>query len=151
MRAHDGHVAPVVARRVLLLIAAIVLFIDDDEAEILHRSEDARPGSDHHAGLAVADAAPLLGALGIVKGGMKDRDPVAEAMEELAGHSRSQRDLGHQQQRVAAGRERRFDGAEIDLRLARAGDTVQQERMKGFGLRLLCGSPRTPLPDGDSA
>ena len=52
-----------------------MLFINDDEAEILHRSEDARTGSDHHSRLPFADAAPLLGALGIMKSRVENRDP----------------------------------------------------------------------------
>ena len=41
-------------------------------------------------------------ALGIVKSRVEDRDLVAEAMEELAGDSRSQGNLGYQEQRIAA-------------------------------------------------
>ena len=51
-------------------------------------------------------------------------------MIELAGHRRRQRDLGNQQQRVAAERKRRLDGIEIDLGLSGAGDAVQQERLE---------------------
>ena len=51
MRAHHRNVAPVIAGSILLFIATIVLFIDDGEAEILHRSEYSRSSADHYAGL----------------------------------------------------------------------------------------------------
>ncbi len=41
LRAHNGDVAPVVARRFLLLVAAVVLFVHHDQAQIPHRREDA--------------------------------------------------------------------------------------------------------------
>ena len=50
LRAHDGHVAAVVARGLLLLVAAVVLLIDHDQPQIAYRREHARPGSDHHGG-----------------------------------------------------------------------------------------------------
>ena len=34
MAAHHGHVAGVIVNAVLLLVGLVVLFIDDDEAEI---------------------------------------------------------------------------------------------------------------------
>ena len=65
---------------------------------------------------------------------MQDGHTVTEAGEELARHSRCERNLRHQQQRAAAPGQRGFDGAQIDLGLAGAGDAVQQERLKLFRL-----------------
>ena len=110
VRADDRHIAAVVSRRVLLLVAAIVLLVNDDESEILHRREDAGTRSHHHAREPFADAAPLLGALSVMKSGVENRDAVAESMIELAGHRGRQCDLGHEQERVASACERRLDG-----------------------------------------
>ena len=102
LRAHDGDIAAVVARRVLLFVALVVLFVDHYQAEILYRCKDARPRSNHHGSYAGPDSAPLLGALGIVKCGMQNSNAVAEAVKELTGHRGRQSDLRHQQQRAAS-------------------------------------------------
>ena len=134
LRAHDGDVAAVVARRFLLLVALVVLLVHHDQPEIAHRREDAGARAHHHARRAGADAAPLLGALGVAEGAVQNGHAVAEAREKLAGHGGRERDLGHQQQRAAARGERGVDGVQIDLGLARAGDAVQQERAEFPGL-----------------
>src|ERR1700686_2827016 len=61
---------------------------------------------------------------------MQDRDAVAEAVEELAGDRRCQRDLGHQQQGAAAEREAGVDRLQIHLGLSRSGYALQQEGLK---------------------
>ena len=75
-----------------------------------------------------ANAAPLVGALGIAEGAVQDRDAIAEAAEELAGDGGRQGDLRNQQQRAAAAGQRGVDGVQIHLGLAGTGDAVQQER-----------------------
>ena len=100
--ADDGHVAAVIARCFLLFVAAIVFFIDDNEAEILNRGEDTGASAHDDASLAVTDATPLVGTFGISKGGVKNGYLFAEAMEELAGNGGSERDFRDQQQGVSA-------------------------------------------------
>src|SRR5262249_24778628 len=99
--ADDGDVATMVARCVLLLVALIVLFIDYDQPEITHGREDAGAGRYHDASFARAYPAPLLGALGIVKCRVQNRNPAAEAVMELTGDGRGERDLRNQQQCTA--------------------------------------------------
>ena len=65
LRAHDGHIAPVVARRLFLLVAAVVLLIHHDQAQVAHRREHPGPRAHHHRRRAGADAPPLLGALDV--------------------------------------------------------------------------------------
>ena len=95
MGAHHCHVATVVARRLGLFVAVVVLFVDDDQAQILNRRKHARSRRDNHARLASADASPLLGTLGIVECGMQNRHPIAEARKELSGNGGRQRNLRH--------------------------------------------------------
>ncbi len=102
VRAHDRHVAAVIARRFLLLIALVVLFVDDDQSEIADRREDAGAGRDDHCGFAGADAAPFLGAFGVVERGVQNRDAFAEALIELACYGGGEADFGDQHQRAAA-------------------------------------------------
>ena len=52
LRPHDCDIAPVVAGIFLLLIACVVLFVDDDQTEIAYRREDAGARAHHHAGAA---------------------------------------------------------------------------------------------------
>ena len=58
MAAHDRHVAGVVAHAVLLLVGGIVLFIDDNEAEIGVRQEQRRARADDDGNFAVGDRLP---------------------------------------------------------------------------------------------
>ena len=60
---NDRHVAAVVARRLFLLVGAVVLLVDDDQAEVGERGEDRRARADAHAGLAAAHPPPLVVAL----------------------------------------------------------------------------------------
>ena len=49
---HHGGIASVVARgRVLLLVAGVVLLINDDKSQIAVGQENGRPHANHHAGL----------------------------------------------------------------------------------------------------
>ena len=127
LRPHHGHIAPVVARRLFLLVAAVVLFVDHDQAQVAHRRENAGPRPHHHRGFAGAYAPPLLGALDIRERAVQNGHPVAESKEELARHGRREGDFGHQQQGAAALRQHGFDGREIDFGFSRTGYAVQQE------------------------
>ena len=117
-----------------LLVTGVVLFIDHDQPQIPHRRKHAGSRSDHHARAACANSAPLIGALGIAEGAVQNGHPIAEARVELPRHRGRQRDLRHQQQRAPPARQRRIDGIQINLGLARSGDAVQQKRAEFFGL-----------------
>ena len=58
-RAHDRDVAAVIARRLVLFVRAVVLLVDDDQADVLERREDRRPRADDDVDLAAPDAVPL--------------------------------------------------------------------------------------------
>ena len=129
MAAHHGHVAGLIGDAVLLLVGLVVLLIDDDEPEIGEGQEQGRAGADHKLRLVLRHRAPDPAALRRRQPRMPFGGPGAEALlaagDELAG----QRDLGHEHQRLLAAFETLGDGLEIDLRLARAGDAVEQ----GYG------------------
>ena len=125
-----GDVAGVVARVALVLVGAVVLLVDDDQPEPLDRREDGRARADADARGARAQAAPLVVALAGGELGVQDRDGVAEAVDEAADDLRRQRDLGDEHDHAAVLRERGRGGAQVDLGLARAGDAVQQQRLR---------------------
>ena len=64
-RAHDGDIAAVVARRLFLLVRAVVLFVDDDQPDVRERREHGRAGSDDDVDVAAPDPVPLIVALAV--------------------------------------------------------------------------------------
>ena len=108
-----------------------MLLVDDDQAEVGEGQEQRRAGADHRARLAFRDCAP--GALALALG--EARVPLRRAVAEPGGESveerAGQRDLGQQHQRLPPLPQRLGDRLEIDLRLAGAGDALEQRRRKG--------------------
>src|SRR5262249_59888448 len=51
--AHNGHVAGLVVHAIFLLEASVVLFVNDDEPQILVGQEDSGASTDHHTHFAV--------------------------------------------------------------------------------------------------
>ena len=136
MPSHHRHVARLIGDALLLLVARVVLFIDDDQAEIGEGEEEGRAGADHELRLVLGHGAPDAAA----QGGRDARMPLGRAraetllaaVDELTGEC----DLGHEHEHLPAARERRRDRLEIDFGLARAGDPVEQrhgEAAAGIG------------------
>ena len=130
LRAQDGDVASVVARGFLLLVGVLVLFIDDDEAEVGARGEDGRPGADDDAGAAGADLVPLVVPLAFAEVGMEHGDFVlggGEAGFEALDGLRGEGNLRHEHDGGLPALEDELDGLEVNLGLAAAGDAVKEE------------------------
>src|SRR5207302_8621041 len=71
--AHDGDVAAVIARRLFLLVAALLLFVDDDEANVFKRCKNRRARAHDDAGFAISNAPPFAGAPGAPPRTAQDR------------------------------------------------------------------------------
>ena len=103
-----------------------MLLIDDDQSEIVVRQEQRRAGADDDAHLPGGDRAPGPRAQALrqlrVPLGRAHAEALGETVEELRG----QGDLGHEHQRLPPAPDDLADRLEIDLRLARAGDPVEQ-------------------------
>ena len=120
-----------------LLVRLLVLLVDDDDPGVLERAEqrgarahdDARGPSSHHV--------PLIEALAGGKPGMEDGDPGAESRAEPADGLGCQRDLGNKHARPLAAGEHALDGGQVDLRLSRARDAVDQDDPAAPELELL--------------
>ena len=80
----------------------LLLFVNDDETDVLQRGKDGAPGPHHDVGTAVLDHLPLQQTLGVVERGMLHRHAAAELSFEPQDHLRGQADLRHQHQRLAA-------------------------------------------------
>ena len=102
--AHHRHVAGVIAHAVLLLVGGVVLFIDDNEAEIGVGQEQRRARADRDRRLARRHRRPGARAQPLRELRMPFRRPHAEALGEAVEHLRGERDLRHQDQRLPAAR-----------------------------------------------
>ena len=111
---------------VFLLVDGVVLLIDHDQAEVRVGQEQRRARADHDIHLARRDRIPGARALACAKLRMPFGRPHAEALREAVEELRGERNLGHQDQRLAALADRLGDRLEIDLGLARARDAVEQ-------------------------
>jgi hypothetical protein len=105
-----------------------VLLIDDDQPDVRQRREHRGAGADGDPRLPGAQPLPLIPALPVAQRGVQDRDDVAEARLKATERLRRERDLGHEHDCGLSGGEDGLHGSEVDLGLARAGDSVEQER-----------------------
>src|SRR5579884_853265 len=128
-RPHDGHISAMIARRGFLFEGVFMLFIDNDEAEPFGRREDGAASADDDLRLARRYAPPVSAALRVAQMTMKHGHLAAAAAKAL-DRLRRQADFRHHYQRFLALGNDLFDGAQINLGFAAAGDAVQQKRME---------------------
>ena len=126
-RAPRGERARVVAEAFLVLVGAVVLLVEHDHAQVVERREEGGARADRDRRRAEAQALPLRDALGGAEPAVQDGELVAEARAQAADDLVRERDLGDEHERLPAARERALDRAQVDLRLAAAGDAVQEE------------------------
>ena len=138
-----GDLARVVAWIALLLVRRLVLLVDDHQPEVGHGREDRRARADGDPRDPVANAAPLVAALSGGELRVQQGHPVAEARPEAGERLRGQRDLGDQRDHAPPPLERGLGARQVDLRLARAGDAMEQELAGACG-RWRRRSPRSP-------
>ena len=123
-----------VARTLLGLVRAVLLLVDDDDAEVAHGREHRRARADHDARPAGLDLFEAVAALSGGQRRVQHRDQIAELCGELPQHLRRQSDLRDEHDGALSGLERVRDQAQIDLRLAAARHAEQQ---RGLRLRLI--------------
>ena len=137
LRAHHRDIARVIARHFFLLVRRILLFVHNHQRQIRDRREHCRARADHHARLSALDAMPLLGALLVGQARVQNGHFFPEQLMQIGRHCRRQPDFRHQQDRRAPRFQHGSHGGEINRRLARAGDPVQQHAGKLAGVHLL--------------
>ena len=113
-----------------------MLLVDDDEPRRRQRCEHGRSRADDEPRLAAVGAPPRVEPLPLGDGRVQHGELLAEAFAQAAHELRRQADLGHEQQRLPAGRELRRDEPQVDLGLAAARDAVQQIRAESLARRL---------------
>ena len=100
--AHHGDVAGVILDAVLLLEARLVRLVDDDQAELRIGQEERRAGADDDARLAGRDRPPGAAALRLAEARMPGHRIAAEAGGEALEEGLGERDLGEEDERLAA-------------------------------------------------
>ncbi len=137
LAAHNGDVARVVAGRLLLLVGVLVFLVHNDQAERLDRRKDGGARADGDPRAALANLVPLV--VPLAGGQMAvqhchqrlQRAGTEPRLESLDG-LRRERDLRDEDNCALALFQRMGDGLQINLRLAAAGNAVEE---KGRGAR----------------
>ena len=123
------HLARVVARAGALLVAGLVLLVDDDETQVAKRAKERRAGAHDHACSTTGDHIPLVQTLTGRKTRVEDRDRLAKTRAEAADGLGRQRNLGHEHAGRTAGREHALNRREVDLGFAGTGNAIDQHHI----------------------
>ena len=111
---------------VVVLVGPLVLLVDHDQAEVGLRGKYGAAGADDEAVLALPHLPPLVEPLAVRQSAVEHRDlagkPGGEPLDRLPG----ERDLGDEHDGPSPERHAPPDGVQVDLRLAAAGDALQQ-------------------------
>ena len=139
--AEFGHLSCVIARIVLRLIAGLLLLVQNDESQIAEGCKNPRAGSDDHFGVSPSGPFPLVVSLACGERAVQYRYPAAKLGHKLAQKLRGQSDFRDEHQGGLAPLQCSVDEVDIDSRLSRAGNAVEQgaagfvldlKRMKPF-------------------
>jgi hypothetical protein len=131
--ADNCKLARMVARRLRLLVAGLVLLVENDRAQLTDGREDCRACANRDAPLARAQRAPRVEALAFRQRRMQHGDDIAEVRTKACDGLRRQRNLGHQYDCAASLALHHFlQQLDVDQCLARAGHAAQQKRPHGL-------------------
>ena len=129
------HVTPVVPRSFLLLERAVVLFVDDDQSELVQRRKHSRARADHDRHLAAPDAKPLVRTLTVGQSAVLHGNSIAKRIAKRPGNSGRQGDLGDEHEHRSAAAQHAIGKSKIHLCLAGARDSLQQKYRESTGRR----------------
>jgi len=124
--AYDGEVAGVVMEPVLLFVAAVVFFIDDDQAGLRQVGEGRRARTDHDPAAAAGHGRPGPRPRAVRKPGMQHMHRHRQARAEARQGLRGQADFRNQHQGLFTLRQAALYGPYVDFGLAAAGHAFQQ-------------------------
>ena len=116
-----GHIARVIARRLLGFICAVLLLVEDEHPEMLDRRENCRARADDDARAAGFDLFKAVIPFSGRQRGVQHSDCVTELCGKLPHHLRCQADLRHQHDCTFALLKRMRNQFEIYLRFSAAG------------------------------
>jgi len=124
----QGDLPGMIHGRAILLVAGIVLLIEDDQPQIRHGAQDRRACAHHQPQLTGTNPPPLIIPLTTGEAAMHDGDRVRMSGSKAADDLRRQRDLWHQDDGAKALSQHLLRCTQVELGLATAGDALQQER-----------------------
>src|SRR5262249_30639592 len=104
-----------------------MLFINDDQAEILQWSKDGGTGSDDNSYFLAIDPKPLVNALTFGQRTVEDSGLVGETLRKAIDELGGEADFGNEDETGFAGGEEVFDGLEVDFGFAAAGHAVEKD------------------------
>ena len=117
-----------------------MLLVNDDETHVGERRKERGARTHHHMDGALAHEVPLVEALASRQARVENGHVVAKARAEASYGLRRERYLWHEDQRALARGERAFNGLEVDLSFAGAGDAIHEDHVpRRTGARLVDG------------
>ena len=134
-----------IARRLFLLVARLLLLVDHDQPEIFDRRENGRARSYHHARLPAPHAPPFARALHFRQRAVQHRDARAESRPAQSSAPKSECDLRNQNQRGLVSRERFLDGAQIHFRFPAARNAKEKPCAENAGIEPAANDPQLTL------
>ena len=129
-RSHDRDLSRVIARRLTLLVARLVLLVHDDRAEVLERREDRRARANGDPLATLLEREPFVIPLAVAQRAVQHRDLVAEHGAKAIDRLRRERDLRHEDDRRLSLLEHDApQQLDVDERFSAAGHAVEQEHV----------------------
>ena len=125
--AHQSHVAGLIAGRLGLLVAAVVLFVHHDRPQPGHGRKNRRTRPDRDSLLARPQQPPSVVALRRREPRMQHRHQIAEGFAKTTHRLGRQGDFGHQHDGSLAARQDVLEQLDVDQRLSRSGDAMEQK------------------------
>ena len=135
-RAHDGDFARVIAWCLALLVAALVLLVHDDGAQVAERCEDGRSRTHRDALFTATQREPCVISLAVRQRAVEHGNAVAEHGAKAIHRLRSKRDFRHEDDgRLPLVDHHAPQQFQVHQCLATARDAMQQRDMTGRGDR----------------
>ena len=129
-RTHNRDLARVIARRLALLVARLVLFVHDDGAEVAQRGKNRGTRADDNALLPAAQREPRVVPLSVRERAVQHRNSIAEDGAKPIDGLRRQRNLRNEHdRRLSLLQHDSAQHLEVDERLAAPRHAVQQRHL----------------------
>ena len=126
MGAPHRQIAGVIAPAFLLLIGAVVFFIDDDHAQVFEWREQRGTRADDDGCFAVFGLQPRGKPFAVVEARVQDFNRRVKTLTETGDSLRRQAYFRHHHQRLSALCQHIFQHAEVNFRFPGAGNPRQQ-------------------------
>ena len=121
-----GNVPCVIPGRIFRVVAALLLFVQDDDTQVLQRGKDGGAGAQHHTNLPTPDTLPLIIALRHTKSAVEHGHILSKIGGKFPHHLGCQHNLRHQDNGGSPLGQYLLNQLQIDLGLSAAGNALQQ-------------------------